>query len=80
MDVAEFSNRLCEMNTVIAKYLSAKKARDYVAADYAHLPNDMSVTIQCVLGEKIDQYEKQIIELATKLTDRPEEQPVKKKK
>ena len=80
MDVIDFTDALCHLNTAIEKYLKAKEARKYVSEGCAHLPPEMLTTILDVLGEKIDQYEKQIIELATKLTDRPEEQPDKKKK
>jgi len=80
MDVIDFTDALCHLNTAIAKYLSAKKAREYIVGLHACLPPDMTLTIQDVLGEKIDQYEKQIIELATKLTIQPEEQTDKKKK
>ena len=80
MDIAEFSNRLCEMNTVIAKYLDAKRARDFCSGGQLLLPNVVINTIADVLDGRIYLCEKQIVELATKLTDRPEEQPAKKKK
>ncbi|MBA7496435.1 hypothetical protein ES702_07043 [subsurface metagenome] len=80
MDVIEFSNRLCQMNTVITKYLDAKRARDFCSGGQLPLPNVVINTIADVLDERICQCEKKIIEQATKLTDRPEEQPIKKKK
>lgn len=80
MDVIEFSKRLCEMNTVITKFLDTKRARDFCSDGHLPLPNVVINTIADVLDEKIRLCERQIIELATKLTDRPEEQPAKKKK
>lgn len=80
MDVYDFADAMCHLNTAITKYLNVKKAREYCSGGHLPLPNDVIDTILDVLAEKTSQYEKQIIELATKLTDRPEEQPVKKKK
>lgn len=80
MDVTDFSDKLCHLDTAIVKYLNVKKAREYCRQGHLPLPPEVSNTIEDVLAEKIDQYEKQIIELATKLTDRPEETPAKKKK
>ncbi len=80
MDVIDFTDALCHLNTAIAKYLDAKKAREYCSEGNLPMPNEVINTIQDVLGEKIDQYEKQIIELATKLTAGQEKQPDKKKK
>lgn len=80
MDVYDFADAMCQMNTAIARYLNVKKAQEYCSGGHLTLPNDVTDTIRDVLAEKISQYEKQIIELATKLTDRPEEQPDKKKK
>ena len=80
MDVIDFTDALCHLNTAINKYLDVKKAREYCRRGNIIMPPEMINTILDVLGEKIDQYEKQIIELATKLTIRPEEQPAKKKK
>ena len=80
MDVYDFADAMCHLNTAIAKYLNAKKAREYCNQGGLHLPNDVINTILDVLGEKMDQYQKEIIELAIKLTDQQEKQPVKKKK
>jgi len=80
MDVYDFADAMCHLNTAIAKYLDAKKARDYCRQGHLPLPDDVIITIGNVLEERIDQCEKQIIELATKLVDRQEETPVKKKK
>lgn len=76
----EFADVLCQLNTAIAKYVNAKKAREYCSQGSFTLPNDVINTILDVLGEKMDQYQKQIIELAIKLTDQQEKQPDKKKK
>jgi len=75
----EFADKLCHLNRAIVKYLNVKKAREYCSGGHLLLPNDVINTILDVLAEKTSQYEKQIIELATKLTDQPEEQPVKQK-
>lgn len=80
MDVYDFADAMCHLNTLIIKYLNIKKARDRCCEGNLCLPADLIRIILDVLDEKIDQYEKQIIELATKLIDRPEEKPVKKKK
>lgn len=80
MDFNDFADTLCHLNTAIAKYLDAKKARDYCREGHLPLPNDVLITIGDVLEERIDQCEKQIIEWATKLTNQPEETPIKKKK
>ena len=80
MDFYDFPDALRQLNTLSAMYLSAKKAREFCTGHYGHLPNDICMTIECVLGEKICQYEKQILELATKIAGRPEEKPEKKKK
>ena len=80
MDVYDFADAMCHLNTAIAKYLNAKKAREYCSQGNLLLPNDVINTILDVLGEKMDQYQKQIIELAIKLTDQQEKQPDKKKK
>ena len=69
MNVTDFSDKLCHLDTAIAKYLNVKKAREYCSGGHLPLPNDVINTILDVLAEKISQYEKQIIELATKLTD-----------
>ena len=69
MDVYDFADAMCHLNTAIAKYLAAKKAREYCSQGSLHLPNDVINTILDVLGEKMDQYQKEIIELAVKLTD-----------
>lgn len=80
MDVYDFADAMCHLNTAIAKYLNAKKAREFCSQGNLPLPNDVINTINDVLWEKICQYEKEIIELATKLTDQQEKQPAKKKK
>ncbi len=79
MEFINFADALCQLNTAIHKYLDAKKAREYCRG-HLPVPDDVLITIGSVLEERIAQCEKQIIELATKLTDRPEETPVKKKK
>lgn len=80
MNVIDFAEVLCQLNTAIAKYLNVKKAFEYCKTGQLCLPNDVIDTIRDVLWEKIDQYEKEIIELATKLSIKSEEQPEKKKK
>ncbi len=80
MNVIDFADALCHLNTAIAKYLNVKKAREFCDRGNLTLPNEVIDTIRDVLWEKIDQYEKQIIELATKLAAKSEEQPDKKKK
>jgi len=75
----DFSDAMCHLNTAIAGYLSVKKASDVINQGHLPLMNDVLITIQDVLHEKICQYEKQIVELATKLADRSEEKPIKKK-
>lgn len=80
MDVCDFTDAMCHLNTAIAKYLNAKKAREYCSQGHLPLPNDVINTIFDVLGEKMDQYQKEIIELAIKLTDQQEKQSAKKKK
>jgi len=80
MNVIDFADALCHLNTVIHRYLNVKKAIDYFKDERLPLPNEIITTIQDVLWEKINQYEKQIIELATKLSAKSEEQPEKKKK
>lgn len=80
MDYIDFADALCHLNTAIAKYLDAKKAREYCSEGSLRLPNDVLITIGDVLEERIEQCEKQIIEWATKLTTQRENQPAKKKK
>lgn len=80
MDVIDFANALCRLNTAIAKYLNAKKAREFCRDGHLPLPNDVLITIGDVLEERIGQCEKQIIELATKLSIESKETPGKKKK
>ena len=80
MDIMDFSQTLCNLNTAIHKYLGAKKARDYCRERTFTVPNDVLITIGDVLDGRIAQCEKQIIELATKITGRSEEKPDKKKK
>lgn len=80
MDVYDFADAMCHLKTAIAKYLDARKARDYCSDRSLSLPNDVLITIDNVLEERIDQYEKQIIEKATKLLDQPKETPDKKKR
>ena len=80
MDVYDFADAMCHLNTAITRYLNVKKALEVVNQGHLPMSNDVIITIQDVLHEKICQYEKKIIELATKLADRPEEQPDKKKK
>ena len=80
MDVYDFADAMCHLNTAIAKYLDAKKARDYCRERTFTVPDDVLITIGNVLEERIGQCEKQIIELATKLRERSEETPEKKKK
>jgi len=80
MNVYDFAELMCQLNTLIAKYLSSKKAREFCTVNHGRfLPNDISITIECVLSEQIEQCKKQIVELATKLTDQQEEKPEKKK-
>jgi len=80
MSVYDFADAMCHLNTAIARYLNAKKALEYINRDHLPLPNEVLVTIEDVLGERISQCEKQIIELATKLPALQEEKPDKKKK
>ena len=68
MDINEFSNNLCYLNTSIARYLDANKALGHIKQGNLHLPNDVIITIEDVLHERICQCEKKIIEQATKLT------------
>jgi len=75
MDIYDFTETLCHLTTVIEQYQSAKKAKEFCASNRSHvMPNDISITIEYVLDEKMDQYEKQIIELATELTPKKPEQ------
>jgi len=80
MDVIEFAGKMCHLKTAIDKYLDVKKAREYCKDGHLPLPPDVMSTIIELIGDEMDQCEKEIIELATKLSDRPEEQPDKKKK
>lgn len=79
MDFYDFADALCHLNTAIDKYFDAKKARDYTKDGHIPLPDDVLITIGNVLEERISQCEKQVIEWATKLTNKPEEKPDKKK-
>ena len=80
MNVIDFADALCHLNTAIHRYLNVKKARECCTQGNLPLTNDVIDTIRDVLWEKINQYEKQIIELATKLSVKSEEQPDKKEK
>lgn len=86
MDVTDFSDKLCHLHTAIVKYLDVKKARDFCVRNghCLHIPSEVIITIECVLGEKETHYEKQIIELATQLvgehTEQSESQMAKKPK
>ena len=80
MDYYDFADAMCHLNKAIAKYLDAKKARDYCKERTFTVPDDVLITIGNVLEERICQCEKEILELATKVTGRSEEKPEKKKK
>jgi len=80
MNVIDFAEALCQLNTAIARYLNVKKALEHCKTGHLCLSNEVIDTIRDVLWEKINQYEKEIIELATKLSIKSEEQPEKKKK
>jgi len=69
MDIEKFSDLLVRLNTTIEKYLKAKKARELVSQGHnLCLDSEIIITIVNIIDEKIDQYERQIIGQATKLT------------
>lgn len=75
MDVNDFSHTLCQLSTAIEKYLKNKKARELMKSSGRSmcLPDEIIYFIDEVLDEKTRVYEKQIIELATKLTQKSKE-------
>lgn len=72
MEIEDFSHALCELNTAIQKYLKSKKAIELMRVNRQSicLPVEVENFVGDVLDEKMRSYEKQIIELATKLTQK----------